>query len=184
MGYSKESERQNEVLRDLLSGKEHTKKYVQVGYEGKSKEKGDIKSELTDIMATVRMPWFCPSCKKAMKKKLDDKFWRINGHCFDCQIEMENKLRINGEFEQYAKKKINDNKKSYLKDLKQSIDEFEQTEGKAEFLNSVGVNTPELEKEKWEMGEVQFSKIIEEAREYITKLEEAIDEESKELDTA
>ena len=65
-----------------------------------------------------------------------------------------------------------------------SIDEFEQTEGKAEFLNSVGVNTPELEKEKWEMGEVQFSKIIEEAREYITKLEEAIDEESKELDTA
>ena len=40
------------------------------------------------------------------------------------------------------------------------------------------------DKEKWEMGEVQFSKIIEEAREYITKLEEAIDEESKELDTA
>jgi len=73
---------------------------------------------------------------------------------------------------------------SYLKDLKQSIDEFEQTEGKAEFFNSVGVNTPELEKEKWEMGEVQFNKVIEEAREYITKLEEAIDEESKELDTA
>ena len=184
MGYSKESERQNEVLRDLLSGKEHTKKYVQVGYEGKSKEKGDIKSELTDIMATVRMPWFCPSCKKAMKKKLDDKFWRINGHCFDCQIEMENKLRINGEYEQYAKKKINENKKSYLKDLKQSIEEFEKTDGKAEFFNSVGVNEVELEKEKWEMGEVQFSKIIEEAREYITKLEEAIDEESKELDTA
>jgi len=184
MGYSKESERQNEVLRDLLSGKEHTKKYVQVGYEGKSKEKGDIKSELTDIMATVRMPWFCPSCKKAMKKKLDNKFWRINGHCFDCQVEMENKLRINGEYEQYAKKKINENKKSYLRDLKQSIEEFEKTDGKAEFFNSVGVNEVELEKEKWEMGEVQFSKIIEEAREYITKLEEAIDEESKELDTA
>lgn len=183
MGYSKESERQNEVLKDLLSGKEHTKKYIQVGYEGKQKEKGDVKSELTDIMATVRMPWFCPSCKKAMKKKLDNKFWRINGHCFDCQIEMENKLRINGEYEQYAKKKINENKKAYLKDLKQSIDEFEQTEGKAEFFNSVGVNTPELEKEKWEMGEDQFNKVIEEAREYITKLEEAIDEESKELDT-
>ena len=184
MGYSKESERQNEVLRDLLSGKEHTKKYVQVGYEGKSQPKGDIKSELTDIMATVRMPWFCPSCKKAMKKKLDNKFWRINGHCFDCQVEMENKLRINGEYEQYAKKKINENKKSYLRDLKQSIEEFEKTDGKAEFFNSVGVNEVELEKEKWEMGEVQFSKIIEEAREYITILEEAIDEESKELDTA
>ena len=28
MGYSKEQERQNEVLKDLLSGKEHIKKYV------------------------------------------------------------------------------------------------------------------------------------------------------------
>jgi ribosomal protein L37AE/L43A len=184
MGYNKEQERQNEVLKDLLSGKEHIKKYVQVGYEGKPKLKGDVKSELTDIMATVRMPWFCPSCKKAMKKKLDNKFWRINGHCFDCQVEMENKLRMNGKYEQYAKKKINENKKSYLKDLKQSIDEFEKTGGKAEFFNSVGVVDIELEKEKWEMGEVQFSKIIEEAREYITKLEEAIDEESTELDPA
>jgi hypothetical protein len=97
---------------------------------------------------------------------------------------MENKLRMNGKYEQYAKKKINENKKSYLKDLKQSIDEFEKTGGKAEFFNSVGVVDIELEKEKWEMGEVQFSKIIEEAREYITKLEEAINEESTELDPA
>ena len=186
-GYSKETERQNAVLKDLLSGKEHKKDYIQVGYEGKApvNQGGKTrKSELSDILTSVRMPWFCPSCKKAMKKKLDNKFWRINGHCFDCQIEMENKLRMSGKYEEYAKKKINENKKSYLKDLKQSIDEFEQTEGKAEFLNSVGVVDVELEKEKWEMGEVQFSKIIGEAREYITKLEEAIDEESKELDTA
>ena len=184
MGYNKESERQSEVLKDLLQGKEHIKKYVQVGYEGKPQPKGDVKSELTDIMATARMPWFCPSCKKTMKKKLDNKFWRIAGHCFDCHVEMENKLRMNGKYEQYAKKKINENKKSYLKDLKQSIDEFEKTGGKAEFFNSVGVVDIELEKEKWEMGEVQFSKIIEEAREYISKLEEAINEESTELDPA
>ena len=185
MGYSKESERQNKVLGDLLAGRDPEKR-IMVGYNsGKEPEKhGDKIDRLSEVMKEARMPWFCPSCKKAMKKKLDNKFWRINGHCFDCQIEMENKLRINGEYEQYAKKKINENKKSYLKDLKQSIEEFEKTDGKAEFFNSVGVNTPELEKEKWEMGEVQFSKIIEEAREYITKLEEAIDEESKELDTA
>ena len=186
-GYSKESKRQNEVLKDLLAGKQHEKSYVQVGYEGKAPEnKGGETREgkMTEIMKSVRMPWFCPSCKKAMKKKLDNKFWRIMGHCFDCQVEMENKLRISGEYEQYAKKKINDNKKSYLKDLKQSIDEFELTGGKAEFFNSVGVKEVELEKEKWEMGEDQFDSIIKEAREYITKLEEAIDEEEKELDTA
>ena len=30
MGYSKEAERQNEVLKDLLAGREHEKSYVQL----------------------------------------------------------------------------------------------------------------------------------------------------------
>ena len=186
-GYSKEAERQNAVLKDLLSGKEHNKNYTQVGYEGKKPENLGGKTregKMTSIMKDVRMPWFCPSCKKTMKKKLDNKFWRTKGHCFDCQIELENKMKISGDYENYEKTLINENKKSYLRDLKQSIDEFEQTGGKAEFFNSVGVKDIELEKEKWEMGEEQFQGIIDEAREYITKLEEAIDEESKELDTA
>jgi hypothetical protein len=42
MGYSKESERQNKVLGDLLSGREPDKR-VMIGYEGKGKEKGDVK---------------------------------------------------------------------------------------------------------------------------------------------
>ena len=186
-GYSKEAERQNAVLKDLLSGKEHNKNYTQVGYEGKKEENLGGKTregKMTSIMKDVRMPWFCPSCKKTMKKKLDNKFWRTKGHCFDCQIELENKMKISGDYENYEKTLINENKKSYLRDLKQSIDEFEQTGGKAEFFNSVCVKDIELEKEKWEMGEEQFQGIIDEAREYITKLEEAIDEESKELDTA
>ena len=186
-GYSKEAERQNAILKDLLSGKEHNKNYTQVGYEGKKEENLGGKTregKMTSIMKDVRMPWFCPSCKKTMKKKLDNKFWRTKGHCFDCQIELENKMKISGDYENYEKTLINENKKSYLRDLKQSIDEFEQTGGKAEFFNSVGVKDIELEKEKWEMGEEQFQGIIDEAREYITKLEEAIDEESKELDTA
>ena len=185
MGYSKESERQNKVLDDLLAGRAPEKR-IMVGYNsGKEPEKhGDKIDPMTDIFKDARMPWFCPECKKTMKKKLDNKFWRIAGHCFDCHVEMENKLRMNGKYEQYAKKKINENKKSYLKDLKQSIDEFEKTGGKAEFFNSVGVVDIELEKEKWNMGEKQFSKIIEEAREYISKLEEAINEESTELDPA
>ena len=186
-GYSKEAERQNAVLKDLLSGKEHNKNYTQVGYEGKKEENLGGKTregKMTSIMKDVRMPWFCPSCKKTMKKKLDNKFWRTKGHCFDCQIELENKMKISGDYENYEKTLINENKKSYLRDLKQSIDEFEQPGGKAEFFNSVGVKDIELEKEKWEMGEEQFQGIIDEAREYITKLEEAIDEESKELDTA
>ena len=181
-GYSKEAERQNKALGNLLKGQEVEKRTI-VGYEGKKKEKGDIKSELTDIMSEVRMPLFCPKCKKTMKKKLDDKFWKTKGHCFDCQIEFENKLRVKGEFDTYAKEIINGNKKAFLKDMKQSLDEFEETGGKVEWLNSVGVQDVELEKEKWEMGESEFAKVVDEAKEHITKLEKAIEDESKELDT-
>ena len=62
-GYSKEAERQNKALGNLLKGQEVEKRSM-VGYEGKQKEKGDIKSELTDIMSEVRVPLFCPKCKK------------------------------------------------------------------------------------------------------------------------
>ena len=96
MGYSKESERQNKVLGDLLAGRTPEKR-VMVGYEGKKQSSGDQISRMTDIMKDVRMPMFCPECDKIMKKRLDDKFWMMFGHCFDCQITIENKLRISDE---------------------------------------------------------------------------------------
>ena len=37
-GYSKDQERQNKALKDLMSGKEYEKEYVQVGYEGKRRK--------------------------------------------------------------------------------------------------------------------------------------------------
>ena len=117
-GYSKEAERQNKALADLMAGKEHEKEYVQVGYEGKQKDLGGKtrESELSEVMQSVRMPWFCPKCDKAMKKKLDRKFWSTQGHCFDCQVDYENKLRVKGEFDKYAQLKMLENQKAYLKD--------------------------------------------------------------------
>ena len=181
-GYSKERERENKVLADLLSGREPEKR-IMVGYEGQ-KETKSVESDLTKIMKDVRMPMFCPECKKVMKKKLDNKFWRLMGHCFDCQVTIENKLRIEGKYEEWAKRKILENKKSFLNDLKQSIDEFEKTEGKAEFFNSVGVRDVELEKEKWSMGEEKFNKLVTEAREYIQSLEDSIKDEQEKIDSA
>ena len=184
--YSKDMERQNKALKDLLSGKEYEKDYVQVGYEGKKDNRGGEtrESELSKVMQSVRMPLFCPNCKKAMKKKLDDKFWRTQGHCFDCQIDFEHKLRLEGTFEDYAKTKMLENQKAYLKDLEQSIDDFEKTGGKREFFNQVGVNTPELEKEKWEMGEEQFEKTIQEARDFIKEKREIVEKAEQQIQGA
>ena len=180
MGYSKEQERQNKILGDLMSGREPEKR-IMVGYNsGKEPEKqGDKIDKLSEVMKEARMPWFCPSCKKTMKKKLDNKFWRLENQCFDCHVEMENKLRMNGEYEKYEKGKIIENKKAYLKDLKQSIDEFEGRGGKTQFFNQVGVDTPALEKENWSMGQENLDKLVTEAREYIEQLEMELKDEQK-----
>ena len=179
--YSKEAERQNKVLGDLLAGREPEKR-IMVGYDsGNEPQKhGDKIDRLSDIMKEVRMPYFCPSCEKVMKKRLDDKFWRIMGHCFDCQIKIENKLRIEGKWEEYEKKKILENKRAYLKDLKQSIDEFEASGGKTTFFNEVGVDEKSVEKEEWSMGQENFDKLVTEAREHIDKLEMELEDETTE----
>jgi len=77
-----------------------------------------------------------------------------------------------------------ENQKAYLKDLEQSIDDFEKTGGKREFFNQVGVNTPELEKEKWEMGEEQFEKTISEARDFIREKRQLVEDAEKQLQGA
>ena len=182
-GKSKEAERENKALASLLRGEEVEKRSI-VGYtpEAQKNEGGKTrKSELTDIMASVRMPWFCPECKKAMKKKLDDKFWRMMGHCFDCQVDMENKLRVKGKFDEWAEKKMLENQKSQLKDLEQSITDFEKTGGKKEWYNNVGVNTPMLEADKWEMGKEKFEETIQEARDFIREKREIVEKAEQQL---
>ena len=182
-GYSKESERQNKALKDLMTTGKTEKDYVQVGYEGKQEDLGGKtrESELSKVMQSVRMPWFCPKCKKAMKKRLDDKFWRLMGHCFDCQIDFENKLKMKGEFDNWAQSKMLENQKSQLKDLEQSIDDFEKTGGKKTYFNNVGVNTPMLEEDKWEMAEQEFEKTISEARDFIREKRELVEKAENEL---
>ena len=169
MGYSKESERQNKALGDLLSGKTPEKR-VMVGYEGKT-ESGDKISRLSDVMKEARMPMFCPKCDIIMKKRLDNKFWNMYGHCFDCQIKIENKMRIDGTYEEWEKEKIKQNKISFIKEQIQAIEEWKDMKA-PEFFNNVGVNEPMLEKEKWD---IDVEKIKKEAEEAIEKFTEELE---------
>ena len=168
MAYSKETERQNEALSDILAGRK-TEKRVMVGYKGKGKEKGDIIPKMTEIMQDVRMPLFCKECNKVMKHRLDNTFWMKFGHCFDCQIKIENKLRIEGTFEEWQEEKIKQNKISFLKDSIEQIKEWKNMEA-PEWYNQVGINYPELEKEKWNMDTAQIELIADEAIEEYTKI--------------
>ena len=61
---------------------------------------------------------------------------------------------------------------------------LKKTGGKKEWLNQVGINTPELEKEKWEMGEEEFEKTISDARDFIKEKREIVEKAQNELQGA
>ena len=174
-GYSKESERQNKALKDLMSGKEHEKDYIQVGYEGKQENLGGKtrKSHLTDTMASVRMPWFCPSCKKTMKKKLDDKFWRIFGHCWNCQLDFEHKLRLEGKYDEWATERAKNNQKGWIEDMIQSIEQW-RTERPVDQVYNVGLKDPEVKIEKAQVNEKALNKLADDAIKDLKKMKENI----------
>ena len=125
MARSKENIRQNKAMQAILRGETPEKRLIVAVEDKEFKEKMRLEreeerkksAERFDSLKEFRMPWFCPKCSKTMKKRLDNKFWRIAGHCFDCQVEMENKLRVEGKWKEYEKSKIFENKKAYLKDL-------------------------------------------------------------------
>ena len=177
MGYSRENQRQNEALQSILDGNTPEKR-IMVGYQGDTiglteteKEERKISSEKADVLKEARMPWFCPACKKIMKKRLDEKMWYLYTHCFDCQI----KMRINGTYEEYEEIKVRENKRSYIKDLKQTIEEWKNSPDAVTFLNQVKADGYSVDEEKWggDDGE-EMKKLIVEAEEYLEKLEETI----------
>jgi ribosomal protein L37AE/L43A len=171
-GYSKEAERQNKALGNLLKGQEVEKRSM-VGYEGKQKEKGDIKSELTDIMSEVRVPLFCPECKKTMKKKLDNKFWYLYKHCFDCQIDFENKLRLEGKYDDWAINKAKDNQRAWVDDMIQGIEQWRE-ERPVDQVYDVGIKNPEVKIEKAKVNEEALNKLADDAIKDLKKMRENI----------
>jgi ribosomal protein L37AE/L43A len=171
-GYSKEAERQNKALGNLLKGQEVEKRSM-IGYEGKQKEKGDIKSELTDIMSEVRVPLFCPECKKTMKKKLDNKFWYLYKHCFDCQIDFENKLRLEGKYDDWAINKAKDNQRAWVDDMIQGIEQWRE-ERPVDQVYDVGIKNPEVKIEKAKVNEEALNKLADDAIKDLKKMRENI----------
>ena len=172
-GYSKEAERQNKALGNLLKG-EKVEKRAMVGYEGKGKtEKGDVKSRLTDIMSEVRMPLFCKKCKKTMKKKLDDKFWRLFGHCWECQIQFEHKLRLEGKYDEWATNRAKKNQRAWVDDMIVGIEEW-RNERPPDQVYDVGIQSPEVKVEKTKVSQKSLNKFADDAIKDLKKMKENI----------
>ena len=114
-----------EKIKNMLSGIiDPSNRRVRVGWVPGEKEKNakledrTKRKEKSDIISSARMPLFCSECNKVMKKRLDNKMWMLHKHCFDCQIEFENKLRVEGKYEEWEKEKMINNVKAYLQHVK------------------------------------------------------------------
>ena len=181
MGYSRENQRQSAALQSILRG-ETPERRIFVANEDLefkkklNKEKEEEKKRIDEKFEATkeaRVPWFCPECTRIMKKRLDDRMWYLYGHCFECQVRVENKLRIEGTYDEWAEKKIIANKLAWLKDQKQSIEEFKKQD-KVEFWEQVRPDGYSVDKEKWQMDVKQIEEQADEALEYLQKIEDSL----------
>ena len=129
-----EHQRHVKAREDILKGRTPEKRII-VHFEDpeeKKKREEEVKAERDkqsdrmDVLKEAKTPWFCPKCDKTMKRQLDDKMYRLHGHCFDCQVTFENKLRIEGKYDEWEEKKVLNNQLSYLKDQIESIEDWKK----------------------------------------------------------
>jgi len=139
--------------------------------------KNGIKKTVTKMdqaRKRILTPLACPECGKSMKHRLDKKFWKINQTCFDCVINMEHEIKGLGKWDEYQKRKMNANAKSFLQEIRASLGEYAESSAASSTVSEGG------KIEKWVDPN---SEII---KDYIDKeiahLEEFIEEKDKELD--
>tara|TARA_X000001382_G_scaffold25703_1_gene16280 strand:+ start:2659 stop:3255 length:597 start_codon:yes stop_codon:yes gene_type:complete len=187
----RERERQiKNISRVARGGKVEKKIYVQMeDLDEKKKRQEQVKLEReeknnrSEALKEARTPWFCPSCKKIMKKRLDDKMYRLYEHCFDCQIKFENKLRLEGKYKSWERRKILKNKLSWIEEQTQGVEDWRvQSVKPIEVHNSVGVKDIELEREKWDVDVEKINQMATEAMEEFEKMKVETQEELESIE--
>ena len=161
------SEHDIQRMRNIISGNTGNATRIQAGYsknkiahvEGDIWEENgktwtihnNIKQTVTKhdaLKAMVEFPLTCPCCSKPMKSNtLNRKMYNIHNTCFDCVIEMETKLRIEGKYDAYVKKMLNNNKNTSLDDTEQMFDEYFNSK-KETYVTEAG------DIEKWDGGSI------------------------------
>jgi len=186
-----EHQRHVKARQDILKGGTAEKRiFVHMeDLDEKKKRQEEIKAERErkndrmDALKEAKTPWFCPNCDKVMNKRLDDKMYRLHNQCFDCQIKFENKLRIEGKYEEWEEKKMLNNQLSYINDQIASIEDWkDEASNPFDIFDSVGVKEIELKKEKWTQNKEQIEKMSEEALEELNKIKEDVEEKLNTLE--
>jgi hypothetical protein len=124
-------------------------------------------SKLDDIKKILQLPLVCPKCNKHMKNyELNRKMYSIHKMCFDCVIEFETKLKVEGTYKEYERNLINKGLDVYIKELEDFMLELALNSNEESFITEAG------DIEKWSGGNIDKQTIINDLAEYINSLKE------------
>jgi hypothetical protein len=124
-------------------------------------------SKLDDIKKILQLPLVCPKCSKHMKNyELNRKMYSIHKMCFDCVIEFETKLKVEGTYKEYERNLINKGLDVYIKELEDFMLELALNSNEESFITEAG------DIEKWSGGNIDKQTIINDLAEYINSLKE------------
>ena len=144
-----------EKIKNMLDGIiDPSNRRIRVGWVPGENEKNvkledrSKRKEKSDVLASARMPLFCSKCNKVMKRRLDNKMWALYDHCFECQIEFENKLMVEGNFDEWEKEKTIKNAKAYIAEVKNELDDYVKSLESDNLLYETGPTS--VAKEKWD----------------------------------
>ena len=133
--------------------------------------KNGIKQSITKLDAAkkaLRLPLRCPNCGGPIKHHLAKKMYKIHGFCFDpCTVEMEAKLRTAGLYDQYEKRMMQGNMKTFIKDVE---------EWAGALVENVGQSyvTEQGDVEQWNSNNGKQKEILETVKQYTKQLQEHI----------
>lgn len=178
------SKRDVQRMRNIITGNAGGSTGVQIGYSKQQQDyqegdiweengkqwtiKNGIKQTVTkhdQLRQLVNMPLACPTCHKSFKNNdINKKMWSIHHMCFDCVVDMEAKIKLEGKWDEYEKQMLNANKNSMVNDFETSIEEFLKMQNESYFTEQGDI-------ESWSGGKVNEEE-IKNVKEYIKKLRE------------
>lgn len=165
-------------IRNLKDGNTTGSVSTQIGYtkEEIKREEGDIweedgkkyiihlgikkrYSKLSLLRDSVKIPLFCPCCNKPLSLDIDQRMYKLNKVCLDCQINFEAKLKREGKFKDYQQNIINSNYKSELIDFRNYLAGFAKT--KTMVISEEGIT------EEWTNDQMDVDSLLESLDEQI-----------------